>query len=167
MKHIKLVVGALVLLAALFIPQVRELVLGTADPALPAPSPSSTPLPDSPSDSSRESLSEGVRAIQDAFRSERSDVIVRAQGVVERALPDDNDGSRHQRFIVRLAPSLTVLIAHNIDLAPPVPLERGDRVEFRGEYEWNDRGGVVHWTHADPRGKHEEGWIRHEGKTYK
>ena len=84
-----------------------------------------------------------------------------------RLLPDDNDGSRHQKFIVRLDSGNTILIAHNIDLAPRIDrLRRGDRIEFYGEYEWNDRGGVVHWTHDDPAGRHEDGWLRHKGKTY-
>ncbi|HEU4625076.1 MAG TPA: DUF3465 domain-containing protein [Steroidobacteraceae bacterium] len=88
-------------------------------------------------------------------------------GTVIRVLADDNDGSRHQRFIVRLASGRTVLIAHNIDLAPRVAgLEVGDTVEFSGEFENNDKGGVVHWTHHDPQGRHVAGWIRHRGRTY-
>jgi hypothetical protein len=42
----------------------------------------------------------------------------------------------------------------------------GDEVEFRGEYVWNAKGGVVHWTHRDPRGAHVGGWLRHAGRTY-
>ena len=82
-------------------------------------------------------------------------------------LPDDNDGSRHQRFILRLESGQTVLIAHNIDLAPRIDsLSEGNLVEFYGEYEWNSRGGVVHWTHHDPRGSHVDGWLKHDGQTY-
>ena len=87
-------------------------------------------------------------------------------GFVRRLLSDDNDGSRHQRFILQLRNRETVLIAHNIDLARRVPVGLGDRVYFRGMYEWNDLGGLVHWTHDDPQGVEEGGWIRYRRKTY-
>lgn len=77
-----------------------------------------------------------------------------------RLLPDDRQGSPHQRFLLRVAGGTTVLVAHNLDLAPRVALAPGDSVELRGEYEWNAKGGVIHWTHPDPDGRHEEGWIR-------
>lgn len=84
-----------------------------------------------------------------------------------RVLPDDNDGSRHQRFIVRLDSGQTILIAHNIDIAPRIAsLNAGDAVDFNGEYEWNPKGGVVHWTHRDPAGRHPAGWLRHNGMTF-
>jgi hypothetical protein len=86
---------------------------------------------------------------------------------VERVLADDDDGSRHQRFIVRLASGQTLLIAHNIDVAPRVAdLARGDSVAFAGIYEPNDKGGVVHWTHHDPSGRHTGGWVEHKGRRY-
>lgn len=106
-------------------------------------------------------------SIVDAFRARRSNIQVQASGKVVRVLPDDRDGSRHQRIIVTVAPAHTVLIAHNIDLAPRLEgLRPGDRIEFNGEYEWNERGGVVHWTHRDPQGRHEAGWIRYDGRLY-
>ncbi|KAA9131063.1 DUF3465 domain-containing protein [Marinihelvus fidelis] len=109
----------------------------------------------------------GNRAIQAAYENRQGDLQVQGEGVVDRVLPDDTHGSRHQRFIVRLPGGLTVLVAHNIDLAPRVAgLAEGDRVSFFGEYEWNERGGVVHWTHHDPGRRHVDGWIRHNGKTY-
>lgn len=88
-------------------------------------------------------------------------------GVVTRVLSDDNDGSRHQRFILRLSSGQTLLVAHNIDLAARVAnIQVGDTVEFNGEFETNPQGGVIHWTHHDPRGIHVDGWLRHKGRTY-
>lgn len=108
----------------------------------------------------------GAREIERMFAERRSDVVVRVRGRVDRVLADDNEGSRHQRFILALPSGHTVLVAHNIDLARRVPLGRGDQLEVKGEYEWNDRGGVLHWTHHDPQRRHEGGWIKHEGETY-
>ena len=108
------------------------------------------------------------RAILAAYEDGRSDVVVEGGGRVVAVLPDDNRGSRHQRFLVEVAPGRTVLISNNIDLAPRVAdLRKGDRVLFRGEYEWNDKGGVVHWTHHDPRGRRPGGWIERNGRRYK
>ncbi|WP_300491896.1 DUF3465 domain-containing protein [uncultured Alcanivorax sp.] len=105
--------------------------------------------------------------IQAAYENRQSDVQVEGAGRVVKVLPDDNKGSRHQKFILELASGQTLLIAHNIDLAPRIPdLHEGDRVSFYGEYEWNERGGVVHWTHHDPQGRHVDGWLKHQGKRY-
>lgn len=88
-------------------------------------------------------------------------------GKVTRVLSDDNDGSRHQRFILQLSSGRTLLIAHNIDLAPRISsLRPGDTVSFYGEYETNPQGGVVHWTHHDPQGRHVGGWLEHDGRRY-
>ncbi|MDH4048435.1 MAG: DUF3465 domain-containing protein [Gammaproteobacteria bacterium] len=92
---------------------------------------------------------------------------VSGTGTVDRVLSDDNDGSRHQRFILRLSSGRTLLVAHNIDLAPRVSsLGEGDTVSFYGEFEPNDRGGVIHWTHHDPQGRHAAGWLEHNGQRY-
>ncbi|MBT8079143.1 MAG: DUF3465 domain-containing protein [Gammaproteobacteria bacterium] len=112
------------------------------------------------------SSTDGHRAVA-ADGDWRSGQQVRGGGEIIAVLSDDNDGSRHQRFIVRLSSGRTLLIAHNIDLAPRVPSIRvGDTVSFNGEYEWNDKGGVIHWTHRDPQNRHQAGWIEHKGKRY-
>jgi hypothetical protein len=103
-----------------------------------------------------------------AFKSRASNVQVEGEGTVTRILPDDLDGRRHQRFIVRLASGQTLLVAHNIDIARRIDgLKEGDSVRFKGEYVWNDEGGVIHWTHHDPEGRHVAGWVKHNGKTFK
>ena len=94
-------------------------------------------------------------------------VHVEGQGVVAKILADDNDGSRHQKFIIRTPEGTSILIAHNIDIANRVEnLKQSDKVEFSGEYIWNEKGGVVHWTHHDPRGRQQAGWLKHKGVTY-
>ncbi len=109
----------------------------------------------------------GGSAVAAAFERRQSDVQLRGHGEVIRILSDDNDGSRHQRFILGLDTGQTLLIAHNIDLAPRIgSLRVGDRIEFHGEYEWNSKGGVIHWTHHDPRGSHPDGWLKHDGRVY-
>lgn len=106
-------------------------------------------------------------AVTSAYENRKSNVQVSGSGVVVRNLADDTSGSRHQKFILRISPSHTLLVAHNIDLAPRInSLHKGDTVNFYGEYEWNSKGGVVHWTHHDPRGKHVGGWLKHDGTTY-
>jgi hypothetical protein len=113
--------------------------------------------------------------LQDAFANRRSNIQVKGQGIVVKILADDFEGSRHQRFIIKLSSGQTLLIAHNIDLAPRVnDLQIGDFILFYGEYEWNPQGGVIHWTHRDRiaeaephrQGDHVAGWIEHQGKRY-
>jgi hypothetical protein len=85
---------------------------------------------------------------------------------VKRLLSDDRDGSQHQRFILQMPDRQSLLIAHNIDIAQRVPLGLGDRVKFRGMYEWNELGGLVHWTHRDPHEIEDGGWVQYRRKTY-
>ncbi len=92
---------------------------------------------------------------------------IEGTGIVRRLLPDDNDGARHQRVVLDLRNGQTVLLAHNLELAERVPLGMGDRVQFRGVYEWNDLGGLVHWTHHDPLGLEEGGFVLYRRKHYR
>jgi len=86
---------------------------------------------------------------------------------VRRLLSDDDDGAQHQRFVLDLRNGQTVLVAHNIDLATRVPLGLGDRLHYRGMYEWNELGGLIHWTHHDPLGDIEGGYLRYRRKIYR
>lgn len=87
-------------------------------------------------------------------------------GFVCQLLSDDDDGSRHQRFVIQLSNRQTLLIAHNIEVAGRLPVSLGDRIHFRGMYGWNDLGGLVHWTHRDPMGVEDGGWVRYRRKEY-
>jgi len=106
------------------------------------------------------------KKIAELFQQKRSDTWVTAYGKVGKVLPDDLKGSRHQRFLMDIGQQKWLLIAHNIDLAPKVPLRQGDALIVYGEYEYNDKGGVIHWTHHDPRGYKDGGYIEHNNKRY-
>ena len=92
---------------------------------------------------------------------------IEESGLVRRLIPDDNNrGACHQRFVLDLRNGQTVLMAHNIELAERVPVGLGDRIRFRGMYEWNEQGGLIHWTHHDPLGIEDGGFIRYRSKSY-
>lgn len=92
---------------------------------------------------------------------------ITGKGVVYKLLSDDNEGSRHQRFLIRTMEGQSFLIVHNIDIAPRInSLLEGDEVEFVGEFIDNEKGGLVHWTHRDPDGRRQGGWLKVGGVKY-
>ncbi len=108
-----------------------------------------------------------TNALTDALTIAQSGEVVTIEAEIVRLLRDDNEGSRHQRFLVRTRSGQQILVAHNIDLAERLDgVTPGDPILIRGQFEWNEKGGVVHWTHHDPRDVHEAGWIRYRGRQY-
>jgi len=119
---------------------------------------------------SNKQIARSQQALVELAEGKRNGEMVLFDARVVKTLPDDNHGDRHQRFIVGIdwipSPIDTVLVAHNIDLAPRVPVERGSVVRFYGQYEWNEKGGLLHWTHHDPSNWRQGGWIELHGKRY-
>lgn len=112
-------------------------------------------------------IANSVVDVERAYTHKLSDVQITGEGEVVKVLQDDKRGSRHQKFIIRMSSGKTLLVAHNIDLAERIhDLQKGDTVKFNGEYVWNEKGGILHWTHHDPAGAHEAGWIEHNGSRY-
>jgi hypothetical protein len=108
-----------------------------------------------------------VSAARQAFEQRARGRMLQVEGRVERNLSDDRDGSPHQRFIIVTNDGQSLLVAHNLDLAPRLDgLAPGDQVSLFGEYEWNEQGGVMHWTHDDPQGVHPAGYIDWQGRRY-
>ena len=85
-----------------------------------------------------------------------------------REIEDDTHGSRHQRFIIRTRKNQTILIVHNIDIAPRVPYKKGKKLLVSGEYLWNSQGGKIHYTHRSTSRKKPGGYIKdlETGKIY-
>lgn len=110
---------------------------------------------------------QAVNRIKKAKENTNAQFWVGFNGKIIRILKDDNSGSRHQKFLISPADGITLLVAHNIDLATRVPVSKGDSISLYGRYEWNNRGGVMHWTHHDPKGEKKGGWIKAKGKMYR
>lgn len=126
---------------------------------------SQSPAPQSAAKTTANLASNDLARLQTAFAERQSHVWMTLQVEVRKILPDDTKGSRHQRFIVG-AGDLTLLVAHNIDLAARVPIRQGDKLEIRGRYEWNAQGGVLHFTHRDTRAGKSAGYIKTHQQLY-
>ena len=118
----------------------------------------------SPSVDNQNQLHNKIRQAKEDYNSR---FWMTTEATVIKNLKDDLKGSQHQKFLIELAPDITLLVAHNIDLAPRAPVQKGDRIKIKGRYEWNNRGGVLHWTHHDPKGKQEGGWIYADNRYFK
>lgn len=119
-------------------------------------------------DASAARISSRDRILRRAYRLHQTEFQVKFSGTVIVLLPTDHEGGRHQRFIVELESGQTLLIAHNIDLAPVVRgIRKGSKVTIQGEYVWNREGGIIHFTHDDVDGSHPSGWIKFKGRKYR
>jgi hypothetical protein len=107
-------------------------------------------------------------AIVRDYQNHTSDVEVTADGTVVTVLPDRSGSSgTHEQFIIRLSSGdITVEVEHNISIGRRVPVKEGDHVLVHGVYIWNAEGGLIHFTHHDPQGTHEGGYIEDNGLTY-
>lgn len=108
-----------------------------------------------------------LSTINEWISNHQSNNQIYQEGEVIKILNEDHEGTPHQKFLVKLKNDKTLLISHNIELSTRIPnLQKGDKVIFYGEYEWNAKGGVVHWTHRDPKGRHPNGYLIHNDKKY-
>ena len=162
-KKAGLGIGGIVLVVAIVL---LARVLGIDLPSSEEGQSSSTVTPQREISAPDTGVADDTALVEELFTEQRSGVMVTVRCEVVHILPDDNEGSRHQRFLVELSRDRTLLVAHNIDLAERVPLRDGDTILIRGQYEWTEKGGTLHWTHHDPGNRREGGWIEHDGVRY-
>ena len=123
-----------------------------------------SPEPSTSANTSQELVSQDGILQAQANRDRKVEVLFSSR--VGRLLPDDTKGLPHQQFLVDLNNGSRVKIAHDIKYAPRVPIQPGDTVTIKGEFIWNRKGGVVHWTHHSDTPRHEGGYIDFGGKRY-
>jgi hypothetical protein len=109
--------------------------------------------------------------VYDAWRAHRSYVQVTASGSVARVLGTRlGPAGEHEGFLLHLSGAegrgLTVRVEDNTDLTGPIPLQAGEDAIVSGEYIYDPRGGIIHYTHRDPRGRHPSGYVRVNGRLY-
>jgi len=106
------------------------------------------------------------KEVLEAQDKKKKKVEVSFSARVRKLLPDDTKGLPHQQFLLLLDNGSTVKVAHDTKYAPRVPINEGDMLTIKGEYIWNRKGGVLHWTHHSDTPRHEGGYIDYNGQRY-
>ncbi len=104
-----------------------------------------------------------------AYAAKQSHVEVVVSGRVTRDLGvQQGRVSPHEGFLMRLDSGCDAIVRveANADFTGTFALAAGQPVTVKGEYEYYPRGGVIHWTHRDPRGRHEGGYVETGGRHY-
>ena len=113
------------------------------------------------------SFKAGNHVAAKAFYEQRTGMMVEVSGQVVRVLDAERSDSGFQWFQMRTPNGQHFLVGHSNGISGSIPLRSREDVTVRGEYEPNDLGGVLHWTHHDPNGDHPGGWIEVDGKLYR
>ena len=112
---------------------------------------------------------DNAAAIADITQGRSGDEVVVQGSVADVAGVEEGPSGRHELFTVTItngAKRVGVLVAHNVGIAPFVPVHRGDVVIVKGELAIDPSGPVLHWTHHDPRFRHQPGFVELRGRTY-
>lgn len=105
--------------------------------------------------------------ISRAYKNRESNVMVEVAGRVVLLLPDIKDvKNTSQQFVIELDDGHRLQVSHNLDVAQAVPVGVSSAVHVKGEYDWTETGGMIHWTHKDDTGKRAGGWIELSGTRY-
>jgi len=104
--------------------------------------------------------------IVQAYDGRTSNIIVETEARVVLLLPDIEDLGKFQEFKIELENGHVLRVLHDLDESNRVPLAVSSKIRLRGEYDWSVDGGVIHWTHDDPAGQREGGWIDYLGQRY-
>lgn len=85
---------------------------------------------------------------------------------IKKLLREEDYREPHQRFLLILSNGTTVLVANDLKYGTFAPVQEGNVVRIHGEYIWNEKGGVLHWTHKSDEPNHESGYIDFNGMRY-
>jgi len=104
--------------------------------------------------------------ITSAWHKKSSNLLVEVDARVVLLLPNRDDIKKLQRFLVELENGHRLEVAHDLELSENVPVGVSSLIRLKGEFDYNENGGLIHWTHADPAGNRDGGWIEHNDMRY-
>jgi hypothetical protein len=128
-----------------------------------------TQAPEAPSKDQTGKQSPSTSGDAEAIRAQQLQLVkvpLKVTATVKKMLRYDDRGLPHEKFLLVLSNGSTILVAHNTKMAPYVPIQAGDIVTVSGEFIWNDKGGLIHWTHHTDTPNHVGGYIEFKGKRY-
>ncbi|MDE2483427.1 MAG: DUF3465 domain-containing protein [bacterium] len=108
-------------------------------------------------------------AVCNDYGTQRSGDEVIATGHVIDVLGERAGRSgEHEGYLVKLDGNcdLLVKVETNTTITGPIALRPKERVVVKGVYIYNPLGGLIHWTHHDPRGRHVGGYVTAGGTSY-
>jgi len=108
-----------------------------------------------------------IDRVMTAWHSKTSNIMVEVEGRVMVELPDQEDYGHVQQFILELETGHRLMVSHDLEISQRVPLTRYSSVRVKGEYDWNETGGLIHWTHRDLDNARDGGWIDYNGVRYR
>jgi hypothetical protein len=106
------------------------------------------------------------KLVKASWENKEFNVLVEVTGRVALVLPDEHYVTVSQQFLMDLENGHRVLVSHDLKAASRVPVAVSNTVKVRGEFDWTPDGGIIHWTHKDPDGTREGGWIELAGTRY-
>jgi hypothetical protein len=111
---------------------------------------------------------EGDKNLVQAVESNQRTKYVSGSGMkVIELMPDDTQGSPHQKFRVQLSNGRSIMIISNLDMCVHVPVQVGDSVGAGGEFiPTGKASGLLHWVHRDPKKQRPDGYIELNGQVY-
>jgi hypothetical protein len=91
-------------------------------------------------------------------------------GPIVRVLPSTTGPSGvHERFIIEVSSggaTTDLFVADNVTAGSAAPLHTGEQATVKGQLDFNEFGPVLHWTHRDPRMRHQPGFVEVAGHLY-
>ena len=91
-------------------------------------------------------------------------------GPIDRVLPSAVGPSGvHERFFIKVSSggaTTDLFVADNVTVGSAAPLHAGEQAIVKGQLDFNEFGPVLHWTHRDPRMRHQPGFVEVAGHVY-